>query len=110
MPLRSRQLMLHQRRNFHYSWSISERTREFDGYMVAALALMESPAIIVGIILVNLFTPNQGERDFPGQKLQEAFLNSSVFLLVGSLVIGALSGEHGWQVLNPLLRECFTVF
>jgi len=27
--------------------------------MVAALALMESPAIIVGIILVNLFTPNQ---------------------------------------------------
>ena len=28
----------------------------FDGYMVAALALMESPAIIVGLILVSLFT------------------------------------------------------
>jgi len=27
MPLRSRQLMAHQRRNFHYSW-ISERTRD----------------------------------------------------------------------------------
>jgi len=47
---------------------LSELGIEFDGYMVAALALMESPAIIVGIILVNLFTPNQGERVFPGQK------------------------------------------
>jgi len=42
--------------------------------------------------------------------LQEAFLNSLVFLLVGSLVIGVLTGEHGWQVLEPLLRECSTVY
>jgi hypothetical protein len=81
----------------------------FDGYMVAALALMESPAIIVGLILVNLFTIEQGKpREIAwSEVLQEAFLNSSVFLLVGSLVIGVLTGEHGWQVLEPFTQGLF---
>lgn len=82
-----------------------------DGYMVAALALMESPAIIVGLILVNLFAAKQApeeEGDFSWPEvLQEAFLNSSVFLLVGSLLIGVLTGEHGWQVLSPFTQDMF---
>ena len=79
----------------------------FDGYMVAALALMESPAIIVGLILVNLFTVAE-KREFAwSEVLQEAFLNSSVFLLVGSLLIGFLTGEHGWQVLEPFTQGLF---
>jgi len=81
---------------------------EFDGYMVAALALMESPAIIVGLILVNLFTAKQGNRDFAwSEVLREAFLNGSVFLLVGSLIIGVLTGEHGWEVLSPFTQDLF---
>jgi hypothetical protein len=82
---------------------------DFDGYMVAALALMESPAIIVGLILVNLFTSeNESDREFVwSEVLQEAFLNGSVFLLVGSLVIGVLTGEHGWQVLSPFTQDMF---
>jgi uncharacterized protein len=81
----------------------------FDGYMVAALALMESPAIIVGLILVNLFTVDQGKpREIAwSEVLQEAFLNSSVFLLVGSLVIGFLTGERGWKVLEPFTQGIF---
>lgn len=81
----------------------------FDGYMVAALALMESPAIIVGLILVNLFTTEkESEREFSWPEvLQEAFLNGSVFLLVGSLLIGVLTGEHGWQVLSPFTQDMF---
>jgi uncharacterized protein len=80
----------------------------FDGYMVAALALMESPAIIVGLILVNLFTAGDKERDFAwSEVLREAFLNSSVFLLVGSLLIGVLSGEHGWKVMEPFAQGLF---
>ncbi|BAY38690.1 hypothetical protein NIES2111_30380 [Nostoc sp. NIES-2111] len=80
---------------------------KFDGYMVAALALMESPAIIVGLILVNLFTVDE-KREFAWKDvLQEAFLNSSVFLLVGSLIIGFLTGEHGWQVLEPFTQGLF---
>jgi uncharacterized protein len=81
----------------------------YDGYMVAALALMESPAIIVGLILVSLFTLEEGgKREFAwSEVLQEAFLNSSVFLLVGSLVIGVLTGEHGWEVLKPFSQDLF---
>ncbi|NJM73463.1 MAG: sodium-dependent bicarbonate transport family permease [Scytonema sp. RU_4_4] len=88
---------------------LSELGIAFDGYMVAALALMESPAIIVGLILVNIFTVEQGKpRDFVwSEVLQEAFLNSSVFLLVGSLVIGFLTGEHGWKVLEPFTQGMF---
>ena len=87
---------------------LNELGISYDGYMVAALALMESPAIIVGLILVNLFTANLGDRDFSWPEvLQEAFLNSSVFLLVGSLIIGVLTGEHGWQVLEPFTQGLF---
>ena len=79
----------------------------YDGYMVAALALMESPAIIVGLILVNLFSADE-KRDFAwSEVLKEAFLNSSVFLLIGSLLIGILSGEHGWKVLEPFAQGMF---
>ncbi|BAZ28842.1 hypothetical protein NIES4074_12770 [Cylindrospermum sp. NIES-4074] len=80
----------------------------FDGYMVAALALMESPAIIVGLILVNVFTAEQGKREFVwSEVLREAFLNGSVFLLIGSLIMGILTGEHGWTVLKPFTQDMF---
>ena len=87
---------------------LNELGINYDGYMVAALALMESPAIIVGLILVNIFTADQGKEEFSWPEvLQEAFLNSSVFLLVGSLLIGVLTGEHGWQVLSPFSQDLF---
>ncbi|QDL09241.1 sodium-dependent bicarbonate transport family permease [Brasilonema octagenarum UFV-E1] len=81
----------------------------YDGYMVAALALMESPAIIVGLILVNLFTVEKGEsREFSWPEvLRDAFLNSSVFLLVGSVLIGFLTGERGGKVLEPFTQGLF---
>lgn len=87
---------------------LSELGIDFSGYMVAALALMESPAIIVGLLLVKLFAIDKQDDDFSwSEVLREAFLNSSVFLLVGSLVIGALSGEKGWKVEEPFTQEIF---
>ncbi len=79
----------------------------YDGYMVAALALMESPAIIVGLILVNVYAADE-KREFSwSEVLREAFLNSSVFLLVGSLIIGMLTGERGWHALEPFTQGLF---
>ena len=69
----------------------------FDGFMVAALALMESPAIIVGLLLVKLASPQlrPDAKEMRWQELlREAFLNSSVLLLVGSLVIGLLVAAY----------------
>ncbi|HBR74148.1 MAG TPA: sodium-dependent bicarbonate transport family permease [Cyanobacteria bacterium UBA11159] len=81
---------------------------DFDGYMVAALALMESPAIIVGLILVNIFTFDRENKEFSWPTvLKEACLNSSVFLLVGSLSMGILTGEHGGEALQPFTEDMF---
>jgi hypothetical protein len=44
---------------------LSEIGIKYDGYMVAALALMESPAIIVGLTLLNIFAVDKSkEKDF----------------------------------------------
>jgi uncharacterized protein len=86
----------------------------YDGYMVAALALMESPAIIIGLILVNVFAADD-KREFSwAEVLREAFLNSSVFLLVGSVIIGVLTGEKGWHdeelLVDGLFKGVLTLF
>jgi hypothetical protein len=80
----------------------------FDGHMVAALALMESPAIIIGLLLVRIFTNDKKDGEFAwSEVLREAFLNSSVFLLVGSLLIGLLTGKSGWEKLEPFTQGIF---
>ncbi|MBW4494610.1 MAG: sodium-dependent bicarbonate transport family permease [Oscillatoria princeps RMCB-10] len=80
----------------------------FDGYMVAALALMESPAIIVGILLVRIFGKKTEDSEFSWSEVfKEAFLNGSVFLLVGSVLIGALTGGKGWEKMQPFTQGIF---
>jgi hypothetical protein len=82
----------------------------YGGHMVAALALMESPAIIIGIVLVRIFAPSEEAENSSlswGKVLHESFLNGSVFLLVGSLFIGLLTGEKGWEKLQPFTQGIF---
>ena len=83
-----------------------------DGYMVAALALMESPAIIVALLLVKLAAQDRGAAAETGwgSVLHEAFLNSSVFLLVGSLLIGLLVAQYspsGIAKMEPFTGQLF---
>ena len=83
----------------------------FGGYMVAGMALMESPAIIAGLILIRLNKkPEKGEevtKGGIGHILREAFFNGSVLLLVGSLLIGYIAGETGEKELKPFVNEIF---
>lgn len=85
---------------------------DFGGYMVAGMALMESPAIIAGLILIRLYVKSE-EKVTPGSKsgfrhiLRESFFNGSVLLLIGSLLIGYLSGETGEKELKPFVNEIF---
>ncbi|MBM5821705.1 MAG: sodium-dependent bicarbonate transport family permease [Cyanobacteria bacterium K_Offshore_surface_m2_011] len=93
----------------------------FDGFMVAALALMESPAIVVGVILARLSAPAE-DAEIPAEQqngggslrwkeiLQEAFLNGSVYLLIGSLVIGyvvAAFSPAGLAKMDPFTEKLF---
>lgn len=89
---------------------LGQQKMEFGGHMVAAMALMESPAIIVGVLLARLAKAKEGDADkgLPrGDLMRDAFANGSVFLLVGSLLIGVLTGENGEHALKPFTSDIF---
>ncbi len=80
------------------------------GYLVAAMALMESPAIIVGLVLYRYVAASADIEadDFQwGRVLREACFNGSVFLILGSLIIGLLSSERQAQDLAPFTQDLF---
>ncbi len=78
------------------------------GYMVAALALMEAPAIVIAIILARMFAHKKENSEFSWIAVfREAFLNGSVLLITGSLLIGLISGEEGWDTLKPFTKDIF---
>ena len=84
----------------------------FGGYMVAVVALMETPAIFTALLLAGSnASSRQGLR---GNLLREVLLNGSVVLLVGSFFIGAVTGERGMAKLdlfvNPLFQGALALF
>lgn len=86
----------------------------YSGFMVAAMALMESPAIISGVVLARITAARSADNsDAPKQSLEwralghEAMLNGAVLLLVGGMIIGYLSGEKGWSSVAPLMDDPF---
>ncbi|MDZ4726052.1 MAG: sodium-dependent bicarbonate transport family permease [Leptospira sp.] len=82
---------------------------EFQGFIVAGMALMESPAIIIAVILDRLGnSKSKGEQKIKWKHLlHEAFFSSSVYILIGSLIIGYLSGESGWKTTKPFTEDIF---
>jgi uncharacterized protein len=80
----------------------------YSGHMVAAMALMESPAIIVGVLFARLGGPRKDVEAVDwGHTARDAFLNGSVFLLVGALAIGWLTGARGETALAPFTHGLF---
>ena len=82
----------------------------YEGYLVAMLALMETPAIVTGLLLarrgMSRTTVNSPPVLSP-QIIREVFLSGSVVLLVGSFVIGWITGDKGMAVMAPAVREPF---
>ncbi|MCU0369384.1 MAG: sodium-dependent bicarbonate transport family permease [Cyclobacteriaceae bacterium] len=82
----------------------------FDGHMVAVMALMEAPAIIIGVMLIRFY----GEKDAIKIKVRSivkhSFTNGSVFLIVGSLIIGLLANEQQAQGIKPFTTDIFKGF
>jgi uncharacterized protein len=80
----------------------------YHGYMVAAMALMESPAIMIGVLLARLNQPSSNGPTNWSAVGRDAFLNGSVFLLMGSLVVGLLTGQAGRVSMAPFTEGLFT--
>lgn len=75
------------------------------GYMVAVLALMETPSIIVGLVLARRGA--NGKQQPKGDLLRETLLNGSVVLLVGSFLIGLIAGKKGFAPIAPFFEAGF---
>ena len=93
---------------------------KYDGYMVASLALMESPAIIAGMILIRQAESKAAKAaQAVGEKppvtnwkaiIHESFFNGSVFLLLGALVVGMLTGHKGKNEVDEFMENIFSGF
>jgi hypothetical protein len=86
----------------------------FNGHMIAAMALMESPAIIVGVILARSFRNQESGQDGGesskapwSEVVREAFASGPIVLLLGSLVIGLTTGTEGWGLMEPVFGAPF---
>lgn len=86
---------------------LTARGIPFSGHMVAAMALMESPAIVIGVLLARRFGPNSAAGINWSHLARDAFLNGSVVLLMGSLVIGYICGPVGGESFMPFIKTLF---
>ena len=77
------------------------------GHLVAAMALMESPAIIVGVLLFRSHAHTGAEQLRIGQVIRDACFGGPVLLILGSLVIGLIAGTRGAATLAPITQALF---
>ncbi len=114
---------------------VTSRGDEPGGYMTVALVMMETPAVIMAVLLATWVrsqrraaepalvaarttgsgpdAPTTPTSDLPpagasvGSILRGAFTEGTFLLLVGSLVIGVASGSSGAETMAPLLHDLF---
>ncbi|MBL7946236.1 MAG: sodium-dependent bicarbonate transport family permease [Flavobacteriales bacterium] len=82
----------------------------FNGHMVAIMALMESPAIIVGMVLLMQYDRESTERPTLGHMLRHSFTNASVLILIGSLIIGLVADAKQAEGIKPFTTDIFKGF
>lgn len=68
----------------------------YGGHMVAVMALMEGPAILIGLMLAG--APSSARS---GSVVREALANGSVLLIAGAMAIGYVIGKPGMEKLAP---------
>lgn len=88
---------------------LHSKMEPYSGYMVGMMALMESPAIFVSLLLVRIFNSEKIEslKSNTVDLLRESLFNASVVLLFGSLLIGFAVGENGITTVKAFFVEPF---
>ena len=84
------------------------------GEMVAVMASMEFPAIIMGVILMNVF-PDQKEKNLSSKAdwlvaLKHSLTNGSVLMIFGSLLIGFVSDSAQSEGIKHFTSDIFKGF
>lgn len=85
----------------------------FGGHMIAIMALMEFPAIIVAVILMKRFNGHSGEVIEPVSlwtSFRHSISNSSVLMIMGSLLIGIIADAKQAEGIKPFTTDIFKGF
>lgn len=82
----------------------------FSGHMVAVMALMESPAIIVGVILMMNYDKENPAQSNVRSIIQHSFTNGSVLMIIGSLIIGLIADTKQAEGIKPFTTDIFKGF
>lgn len=91
--------------------ALDTRGIPYGGHMAAAMALMESPAIVMAVVLANAVR----QRSTPGTVaprglkpvLHESLTDGAQLLLIGAMLVGLLTGERGEQAMQPFAVDLF---
>ncbi|MDZ5473855.1 sodium-dependent bicarbonate transport family permease [Bacillus sp. 31A1R] len=97
----------------------------YEGFMNALVVILESPAIFISLLLLNVLKKNQNHIRYSSQQigiianttthkwidkeiLRESLFGKSVLLLMGSLTIGVLLGEGALPTIKPLFIDLYS--
>lgn len=81
------------------------------GHMVAIMALMESPAIIIGLVLISIFNKEETATKIKiPSVIKHSLTNGSVLLILGSLVIGFVANAKQAEGIKPFTNDLFKGF
>lgn len=81
-----------------------------DGHMIAVMALMEFPAIVVGVMLIRKFEKSDDATTSLSKVVKHAFSNASVIMILGSLLIGMISDSKQAEGIKPFTTDIFKGF
>jgi hypothetical protein len=82
----------------------------YGGHMVAVMALMEAPSIVVGVLLISIFDKKNGCAQPLPKVIRHSVTNGSVLLILGSLLIGFLASDHQAEGIKPFTTDIFKGF
>ena len=78
--------------------------------MVAVMALMEAPSIVIGVLMISLFDKSNETRASCTSLVKHALTNGSVLLILGSLLIGFLASDAQAEGIKPFTTDIFKGF
>ncbi len=82
----------------------------FGGHMVAVMAIMESPAIIIGVVLIMLYDKTREKTASFGAIVKHSLTGGSILMLIGSLVIGLIADAKQARGIEPFTTDIFKGF
>ncbi len=82
---------------------------QYGGHMVAVMALMEFPAIIMGVVLMMKFEKTEHPISLRNI-LHHSLSNGSVLMIIGSLIIGIVADSKQAEGIKPFTTDIFKGF